>query len=270
MTRVHSPALPLLLVTLCLPACSASPPSPQPDPSPPARAELEPVGSRPLSEDPFAALGLTGANKPNGLAQRFRVDVPPETPSWVPRERAGLELTIAQRAADGWLAFYKGPLAADWRENAGYAAALYAPGGDERWALDLSTYLPAPRLLEIQDVRWGDGHLYFNVACLTYAREADGRCSWLYKVDPASGRVRWRTPPLTSNDIFLLHGPWVVAGYGFTAEPDSLYLVERESGAIVDRRGLDTAHSYMEVAGEDVVVVTRERVWRFRLPESAR
>ena len=59
--------------------------------------------------------------------------------------------------------------------------------------------------------------------------------------------MEWRTPPLTSNNIFIFADPYVVAGYGFTAEADSLYLVEQRTGRIADRTGLDSAHEYLEI-----------------------
>jgi hypothetical protein len=223
--------------------------------------------SRPLPGT-FSALGLSGRNKPNGLEYRLRQSVPDDVPDFVPLRQGGLELWIADPTREGWMAFYRTPLgeAAGTSRNATYRAVLYAPSGERLWDLDLNRFLSRPDHLEIQDIRYSDGELYFNEACQSYAREADGRCSALLRVDPRRGTVVWRTGPRVSNDIFLVHGPVLIAGYGFTAEPDSLYLVARSSGEIVDRTGLDSAHDYLEVIGNTLTVVTTARVYRFTLP----
>jgi len=108
-----------------------------------------------------------------------------------------------------------------------------------------------------------NGRLYFNEACQTYSREAGGECSSLLRVDPVQGTVDWRTAPLVSNNIILLHGEHVVAGYGFTAVPDTLFLIDRATGRILDRQPLDSAHSYLEFVGDELVVVTSNQVYTF-------
>jgi hypothetical protein len=77
--------------------------------------------------------------------------------------------------------------------------------------------------------------------------------------------VEWRTAPLVSNGIFLLSGPWVVAGYGFTAERDYLRLLDRSSGRILAQVLLDSAPDYMEMNGGLLHVTTTRYHYRFRL-----
>lgn len=207
--------------------------------------------------DEYRRLGLTGANKPNGMDYRLRQSVPQATPHFLPRHLDGLELFIADPAPEGWLGFYREPLQRmETPANPRFRALLFGEEGERLWDLDLNRFLSRPDHLEIQDVRYQEGELYFNEACQSYSREAGGRCSSLVRVDPARQEVEWRTPPRTSNNIFILHGPHVIAGYGFTAEPDSLFWIRRETGEIVTRRRLDSAHSYLEIREGDLVVVT--------------
>lgn len=224
------------------------------------------ASSRARAGDEYRALGLSGVNKPNGMEYRLRRSVPAETPAWVPRQREGLELWIADPVPEGWLAFWRGPLELQpGSANARFRAALLTPAG-AAWELDFNRFLSHPTHLEIQDIRYHGGRLYLNEACQSYSREAGGQCSSLMRLDPGRGVVEWRTPPLVSNDIFILHDGVVVAGYGFTSEPDSLFLLRRATGEILDRRGLDSAHSYLEVVDGRLVVVTRNRVYTFDLP----
>ena len=231
-------------------------------PAPDARLVLR--RSEPLNGRGYAALGLTGANKPNGMEYRLRQSVPAGTPAYVPRSRDGLDLFIADSTADGWLAFYRGPLGGGPDgANVGYRAVMYRADGSRAWDTNLNRFLSRMDQLEVQDVRYADGRLYFNEACQSYAREAGGACSSLLRVDPWAGRVEWRTPPLTSSNILLPHGPYVIAGYGFTAEPDTLFLLDGTTGRVVDRQGLDSAHQYLEMVGGELVVVTTDRVYVF-------
>lgn len=230
----------------------------------PVRLEL--VSRRAVANPEPRALGLTGANKPNDLAQRLREASPPNTPRWLPRTQNGLQRFIADSTADGWLGFYRGPLELQpGSRNARFRALLYGADDAIWWDLELNRFLSRPDHLEIQDVRLDGGKLYFNEACQSYSREAGGRCSSLVRVDPRAGRVEWRSPPLVSNNVFLPHGQHVITGYGFTAEPDSVFVLDRATGRVLARAALDSAHRYLEVKNGELWVLTQGSVYRFRI-----
>ena len=225
-------------------------------PAPPQGGFATPTILAAAGESP-RAYGLTGANKPNGVVYRFRESVPAGTPTFVVRRRDGLDLKIADPVGGGWLAFYKGPLP-EMPANADYHAVLYGADGTERWSLDLNRFLSKSRDLEIQDVRLVEGELYFNEACQTYSAEAGGACSALVRVDPETGTEVWRSRDLVSNNIFLPHGPFIVAGYGFTNETDALHLISRSTGRVLDTLPLESAHSYLEFKDGQLVVLTHD------------
>ncbi|HVH13165.1 MAG TPA: hypothetical protein VM759_08940, partial [Longimicrobium sp.] len=149
--------------------------------------------------------------------------------------------------------------------NVAYRAVMYRADGSRAWDTNLNRFLSRTDRLEVQDIRYAAGRLYFIEACQSYSREANGACSALLRVDPAAGTVDWRTPPLTSNNILLLHGPYVIAGYGFTAEADSLFLIDRATGRVLDRQPLDSAHTYLEMVGDELVVVTTNQVYVYAI-----
>ncbi len=221
-------------------------------------AELNRTDRRDLS----LPAGLTGENKPDGLSLRFRRYVPPNLPSFVPLKYNNLPLFIADETPEGWLAFYKGDCGG-LGDVCQYEAALFAPDGEQAWSLGLNQFLQQRRFVEIQDIRLREGRLYFNEACATYSDEVDGACSYLVRVDPERAALEWRTPPLTSNNIFIFHGPYVISGYGFTAEPDALYLIDQESGRILTEADLDSAHEYLEVKDGVLHVVTYRSIYTF-------
>lgn len=250
-------------------------------PPPPSSAETDtdaPTPPRPARDAPPLTLldrtahpdpsvlppGLTGENKPGSHALRFRRHVPEATPAYVERAVGELELFIAEAIAEGWLAFYKGRCGA-LGDVCGYRARLYDTDGTVRWDLDLNRFLEQPRYVEIQDIRYHDGALFFNEACATYAAEAAGQCSTLVRLDPVFEEIEWRTPPLTSNNLFILHDGWIVAGYGFTGEPDALFLVDARTGAVAARAPLDAAHQYLEVQDDVLYVLTYRSLYQFAL-----
>lgn len=219
--------------------------------------EGEDVPGVETARNEYRLLGLSGANKPNGMEYRLRHSIPPETPVSIPRDLDGLELFIADPTPEGWLAFYREPLERmEAPRNPRFRAILFGKEGEQLWDLALNRFLSRPDHLEIQDIRYVEGKLYFNEACQSYSREAGGKCSSLVHLDPRRQEVEWRTRPLTSNNIFIPHGPYLIAGYGFTAEPDSLFWIRQETGAIVARRRLDSAHAYLEVQDGRLIVVT--------------
>jgi hypothetical protein len=224
---------------------------------------LQVIAREPLrGRGSYVALGLTGVNKPNGLEYRLRNGIPEKLPEYVPRLLDGLPIHVADATPEGWLALYASNIDPRSDANQRYRAALFAPDGRRRWALELNRFLSRPRNLEIQDIRLRAGKLYFNEACQSYSREAGGRCSALLRVDPRAARLEWRTRNLVSNNVFIFSGAYIVAGYGFTAEPDSLHLISPESGRVVASRALDTAHSYLEERAGVLHVVTHNNVYQ--------
>ncbi len=201
-----------------------------------------------------------------------RVWVGPPVPRAVELEVGGRELFLLDPVEGGHLAFYREPYGGksctlQTRANCGYLARFYGDDGDgPRWSLDLGTVMSRPSDLEVQDLRYADGVLYFNEACASYSRQAKGRCASLIAWDPATQQVLWRTKPLTSNGRFLVHGELLISGYGFTGEPDAVFLVSRATGRVLSKQRLRTAHETLAVDGDVLSVVEYSgKTRRFRL-----
>ncbi|MBA3461961.1 MAG: hypothetical protein H0T46_18515 [Deltaproteobacteria bacterium] len=177
-------------------------------------------------------------------------------PDHVPRKLDTLELFVLDKADGGLLAFYREPYnlkscTLGGTGNCAYQARFYDRNGDLRWKLALDKLMSRSDNLEVQDIRLADGVLYFNEACQSYSSGANGQCSSLVAVDPRARKVLWRTPPLTSNGRFRLRGCYIIAGYGFTAEPDWLFLVERTSGAVLQKLFVSSSPGKLTLNGPD-------------------
>ncbi len=189
----------------------------------------------------------------------------PAIPAYVPRRLGTLELFILDPADGGHLAFYREPYnlgscalsgATSGATNCAYVAHHYTAGGTLAWSLELNALMSRADHLEVQDIRLADGVLYFNEACQSYASEAGGACSSLVAADPRARRVLWRTDPLVSNGRFAIRGCYVVAGYGFTAEPDAVFLVDRGTGKLRQKIGVSSAPQQYRLLDPEQLRVT--------------
>jgi len=215
---------------------------------------------------------LTSAPRRTGRGSWFG----PAIPRYIPRRVGSLDLMVLDQVDGGYLALYREPydlgscqLADD--TNCSYQVRHYRDDGRLAWALPLAPLMSRGDHLEVQDIRLSGGVLYFNEACQSYSKEADGDCSSLVAVDPVHTRVLWRTPPLTSNNRFAVSGCYIVAGYGFTAEPDAVHLIDRSTGQVLQRLPVSTAPESYRVGptGQVDVTLYSGAVGHFRLDASA-
>lgn len=244
-------------------AAPATPPEPAPQAQPQQPAD-------PNDCNPFVApLSRTGgkltvhapprkSERPFGSRMRTHVDgslsadsprvwVGPQVPGFVPLVEGTAELFLLNHESDGsFLAFYRDPYGASscalsGNDNCKYVATLFAHCGEVKWSIGLSELLSRPDRLEIQDIQLEGDTLYFNEACQSYSKEAKGKCSALVAVDPVANEVQWRSKPLVSNGVFFIAGDYIVAGYGFTAERDTLSIVRRSDGRVMGKQRLPKA-----------------------------
>ncbi len=120
-----------------------------------------------------------------------------------------------------------------------------------RYAFDFKNYVwpprirPADREFVYESVVWAheaNGALYVENAHLTYASSSYGQNAYITAIDLKTRKALWRSPALVANaNTFLVTSHYLVTGYGFTAEPDYLYLLDRATGHVVDRLLLPNA-----------------------------
>ena len=80
------------------------------------------------------------------------------------------------------------------------------------------------------------GILYVETAHPTYAKSSYGRNAYVSAIDVKKRKLLWRSPALVANAAhFVLLNDTIVSGYGFTAEPDYLYALDRATGKVKGR-----------------------------------
>jgi len=176
-------------------------------------------------------------------------------PTFVPLRFRTARLIRAIRQRDRVLAVYGVDFA-----SGRYLVALDRATGRFSYAFDFAAYAYAPnapareREFVYQDIAWaveeGDT-LYVAHAHNTYARSSRGMNAYVTAIDMRRGRVLWRTAPLVSNaSNFELVGDHLVTGYGFTQEPDFLYLLDKRTGEVRHRLGVRSGPGYIIRQGE--------------------
>jgi outer membrane protein assembly factor BamB len=177
----------------------------------------------------------------------------PAPPSWAPQKYRDAKLDFAVRQRGRVFLVYEGRyvLGANPRNQ----AILYA--------FDFQTFMRPPNGGEVEPVTWArevDGTLYVANSHLTYASTTNGRNAYVSAIDLDRGKTRWRCAALVANArTFVVTGDLIVAGYGFTAEPDFLYLLDRRSGRVLDRLLVPSAPEVIRLRAGTLHVRTYDR-----------
>jgi hypothetical protein len=119
---------------------------------------------------------------------------------------------------------------------------------------------------ELQFALARDGVLYVSHGNGSYAKENRGQNAYVTALDSASGEMLWRTAPLVSNvHAFALVGGGLVTGYGFSAEPDFLYVLDRATGKSKQTLPVPSGPDYILVNDDKVFVRTYDADLVFRV-----
>jgi hypothetical protein len=154
----------------------------------------------------------------------------------------------------------------------------FGPKGGYLYGFDFENYgwppriRPGEREFVYEEVVWArewNGVLYVENAHLTYARSSYGQNAYITAIDVKTGKRLWRSNALVANARnFVIAGDYLVTGYGFTAEPDWLYLLDRRTGGLVERLRLPSGPERIAKSGNALTVRTYDHVVRVKLRES--
>ena len=119
---------------------------------------------------------------------------------------------------------------------------------------------PGEREFTYQQVVWAKavaGVLYVETAHSTYAKSSLGLNGYLNAIDITRRKLLWRSPAQVANARnFVLLNDTIVSGYGFTAERDYLYAIDRATGKVRGRLLLPSAAEVIARHGNVLTVAT--------------
>lgn len=99
-----------------------------------------------------------------------------------------------------------------------------------------------------------------------YSKDVGGKTAFITAYDTVEGRLLWQSAPLVANGgNFIVTRDYVIAGYGFTAEPDFLYVLDLATGKTLTKTSLPSGPSAMALQGDKLLVRTYDHDLVFRL-----
>lgn len=206
-----------------------------------------------LSGGPLSrALGECGDTPSGGFAQQGAKHAD---------EANGLVITVegvtpAGKSGRGWVGVRCAYRIADARDT-----SLWAP-------LDAKH---VPKFNALSGIVRDGAIVYASLQFNGYAKEIGRRGNLVVALDLAKHTVLWTSPDLVSNASMFVRGPYLVTGYGFTAEPDFVYVLDRATGKVVQKLKVPTGPAEMAVTAERLYVRTYDgySIFRFLVAPSS-
>jgi serine/threonine protein kinase len=188
----------------------------------------------------------------------------------IPRSWRGKKLITAILQQDRVLLIY-----GDFYYNALLLASLNLTTKVFEYGLDFKNYgyapenLPDDREYTHQYLHWAsqvEDILYVSHGHNTYARSSKGMTGYLTAINIKDNRVLWNSPALISNSRnFEVVDDHLITGYGFTEEPDFLYVLRRKTGDVIQKIKLKSGPSYIIRKNNDIFVRTYDTDYIFRI-----
>jgi serine/threonine protein kinase len=191
-------------------------------------------------------------------------------PKAIPRTWQGKKLITAITQKDRGLLIY-----GDVYYDALLLASLNLSTKAFEYGLDFKNYgyapenIPAEREFTHQYIQWAsqvDDVLYVSHGHNTYARSSKGMTGYVTAINVKDNRVLWSSPALISNARnFEIIDDYIVTGYGFTEEPDFLYVLRRKTGDVTQKIKLKSGPEYIIRKNNDIYVRTYDTDYLFEI-----
>lgn len=140
--------------------------------------------------------------------------------------------------------------------------------------LDFTDYMYAPDLVEadkefvderVHDAKIVNGILYVSIFHYTYAASAPSN-AYIVAISLEDYSVIWKSKPLVCNSLnFEIVDDIIFCGYGFTAEPDYLYQLDRITGCVLEKTELKSKPDYIICVDNTLYVRTYNTDYVFEI-----
>jgi serine/threonine protein kinase len=186
----------------------------------------------------------------------------------IPRSWQGKKLITAIIQRDRALLIY-----GEFYYNALLLASLNFSAKVFEYGLDFKNYgyenIPEDREFTHQYIHWAsqvEDILYVSHGHNTYARSSKGRTGYVTAINIKDNRVLWTSPALISNARnFEVIDDYLITGYGFTEEPDFLFVLRRKTGDVIQKIKLKSGPDYIIRKNNDIYVRTYDTDYVFRI-----
>ncbi len=189
----------------------------------------------------------------NGLRRIVRHGPSNDLPAHVARALGAQPLRSAFVHADHAVGFYGNTL-------------VVTSEGQAAIAFDVTSALSrAPRPFEVMFAQLVGKTLVVELAYNGYAKESGGKNGYFVAYDAASGALFWVSDPLTGNAWeALVSGGSIVTGYGFTAEPDFVFVLDLATGKTEQKIPVKSGPELMRLKEDRLFVRTYDTDYVFK------
>lgn len=231
------------------------------------KPKLVDKGSRPA--DPARGVRARGGrvdpSKPFFLAPVDMGRLPPGARPDIPSTYGLLHLSAAIPQGDRLVLIYGGR----------YVAVV--KGSDTEAIFDFEAWLKPPRVNEqwkefaVSDVTFAMAEgdvLFVGNGGGSYAREMGGTKGFMSAIDLKTGELLWRSQPLVhGGGAFAFFKGFIMTGYGFTDEPDNVFLLRKDTGDVVHKVPVKSAPGSITLSGNVATVETYDAVHEIEIRE---
>jgi len=147
-------------------------------------------------------------------------------------------------------------------------------GGEVIAELEFTEFMYAPDLVEadrdfvderVRDAKIRNGVLYVSVSHLTYAESAPSN-AYIMAISLEDYSMIWKSKPLVCNSYnFEIVDDIIFTGYGFTAEPDYLFQIDRLTGTVLEQYKINSRADYIICKDDKLYVRTYDTDYVFEV-----
>lgn len=147
-------------------------------------------------------------------------------------------------------------------------------GGEVIAELEFTEFMYAPDLVEedrdfvdekVRDAKIRNGVLYVSISHLTYAESAPSN-AYIMAISLEDYSIIWKSEPLVCNSYnFEIVDDIIFTGYGFTAEPDYLFQIDRLTGTVLETYKLKSKADYIICKDDKLYVRTYDTDYVFEV-----
>ncbi|MCX4247996.1 hypothetical protein [Paraliomyxa miuraensis] len=177
-------------------------------------------------------------------------------PPQIPENYRGHSIVEAIRGDGHSIAIYSDRFGVGSRQ-----VVVFDDAGDSLGALDFSAW---PHQQEVHWAGLHEGVLFVCTYHMTYASSTGGLNAFITALELRSGELLWQSEPLVCNvQDFLLRDGWIITGYGFTAEPDFLFVLDMKTGEVVEKQKIKSGPEVILEKGGELYVRTYDHDYVF-------
>ena len=135
-----------------------------------------------------------------------------------------------------------------------FSKAPYTKPGDEDFIIQ-----------QVSNAHIDGDILYIQHGHGTYAYSSGGKNAYISAIDLRYNKILWTTAPLTCNSNFIIVDNTIICGYGFSAEPDYLYLVDIATGQRRQTLKVATGPDKILKRGNQIHVLTYDHSYVYEI-----